>query len=129
MTEVPIWPGVGEYLYQAARLTGAFSDGTAIVPLAFLPRCSSLEVTPIAGISTDTGAERCSHGPRARGPSSPAADRPGCGACRRAPIATTTAMHPASRSSTPARPASRAPPGIRGVTGGANRLCGHDLTT
>ena len=122
---------VGEYLYHAARPTRAVSDGTAIAPSASLPRWSSLESTPMAGISTDTGADRRSQGPRAPGPTAPAADWPGCGACCWAAIATPTAMTPTTMNTTPARPASRARmrPGGLALTSGANRLCGHDLTT
>ena len=44
------------------------SDGTWIVPSELSPRCSSFESTPMAGISTDTGSERGSDGPRADEP-------------------------------------------------------------
>jgi hypothetical protein len=50
-------------LYHAASPALVTSDGTWIVPSALSPRCKSLEVTPMAGISTDTGIERRSEGP------------------------------------------------------------------
>src|SRR5271165_6385901 len=80
MTDDPIWPGVAEYLYHAAISELVSSDGTWIVPSELSPRCSSFESTPMAGISTDTGSERGSDGPRAEH-MAPAADCGGCGAC------------------------------------------------
>src|ERR1700748_2634526 len=79
MTDEPIWPGVAEYLYQAALAALVCSDGTWIVPSGLRHRCSSVESTPIAGIRTETGIERASDGPR---PAAvvPAAERAGCGA-------------------------------------------------
>src|SRR5438445_5067161 len=63
MTDEPIWPGVAEYLYQAARPALVWIDGTATVPSGLSPRSSSLESTPMAGIRTETGMDRCSDGP------------------------------------------------------------------
>ena len=80
MTDDPIWPGVAEYLYHAAIPELVSSDGTWIVPSALSPRCSSFVSTPMAGISTDTGSERGSDGPRPE-PMTPATDFAGCGAC------------------------------------------------
>src|SRR5579875_1707429 len=68
MTEVPTCPGVAEYLYQAARPALVRSDGTCIVPSALVPRRSSFEVTPMAGMRTDTGTDLRSEGPRPRSP-------------------------------------------------------------
>src|SRR5215475_10505365 len=130
MTDAPIWPGVAEYLNHAARPACVRSDGTLIVPLALAPRCSSLECTPMAGISTDTGGDRCSDGPYAlplSGPTAPAAARAGCGACTWAASATTTATAPAMMRRTPASPAARARMG--GAGGGAHASCGQDITT
>ena len=62
MTEEPIWPGVTEYLYQAASWGCLYSEGTWIVPSAFSPRCSRLDWTPMAGMLTATGSERVSRG-------------------------------------------------------------------
>src|SRR5579859_7575030 len=81
MTDEPIWPGVAEYLYQAALAALVRSDGTSIVPSGLSPRRSSVESTLIAGISTETGTERASDGPRPAEPVAPAAVPAGCGAC------------------------------------------------
>src|ERR1700683_2352035 len=108
MTDDPIWPGVAEYLYQAASSELVTSDGTWIVPSGLTPRCSSLESTPRAGISTDTGTERGSRGPRPPGLRAPAADAEGCGACRWDMIATRTMARPSRVGTTPATPARRA---------------------
>src|SRR5580704_15452153 len=105
MTDTPIWPGVGEYLYQAARPGAALSEGTRMTPLAVTPRCSRSESTPMAGIWTDTGGERRSRGPRARDPVVPAADADGCGACTWDSSATPTASRPLRISTTPSTPA------------------------
>src|SRR5215471_16427748 len=124
MTDAPIWPGVAEYLYQAASLACAGSDGTWIMPSAPTPRCSSLELTPMAGMSTDTGTE-------------------GCGACSWMANAAPTAVPPPTIKRTPASPATRerrrpaarrpgARPGTRApdlLGGGAYPLCGQDMTT
>src|SRR5216684_2937215 len=88
MTDDPIWPGVAEYLYQAATPELVSIDGTWSVPSELSPRCSSRESTAIDGMSTDTGSERESDGPRAAGPMTPATDDAGCGACTWAPSAT-----------------------------------------
>src|ERR1700740_1368309 len=80
MTDAPIWPGGAAYLYHAARSALGGRRGTCIEPSAFTPRRRSLELTPIAGISTDTGSERESHGPRPAGPRTPAGARAGWGA-------------------------------------------------
>ena len=116
MTDDPIWPGVDEYLYHAARWELVSSDGTWIVPSELSPRCSSFESTPMAGISTDTGSERGSDGPRAES-ITPAADFEGWGACTWAPTATPRAAVPAAMSRAPVTPASRAR-GLRAVLGG-----------
>src|ERR1700760_2483380 len=81
MTDDPIWPGVAEYLYQAAWPASVLTEGTWTVPSALSPRCSSAESTPMAGMCTDTGNERASDGPRDAAPVTPACDGPGCGAC------------------------------------------------
>src|SRR5258708_39230026 len=132
MTDAPIWPGVAEYLYHAASLALVTSDGTWIVPSGFSPRCSSFELTPMAGIATDTGTERGNDGPRswpADGSMAPAAAREGFGACSWALSATPTAAAPATMRTTPATPATRARrlPDVPGW--GAYRVCGQDMTT
>src|ERR1700722_19424049 len=58
MTDAPTWPGVTEYLYQAASLGCPNSGGTWMVPLGFRPTYSSRELTPMAGMSMETGSER-----------------------------------------------------------------------
>src|ERR1700691_5768822 len=58
MSDARICPGVTEYLYHAAWTASVYRDGTWIAPSAFTPRCSKSEVRPIAGIWTQTGAER-----------------------------------------------------------------------
>ena len=63
MTDVPRWPGVAEYLYHAASSAAEVRGGAWIVPSWLRPRLSRLELTPIAGMSTDTGSERSSAGP------------------------------------------------------------------
>src|SRR5216684_3645036 len=70
ITDVPIWPGVTEYLYQAAALGFRCSGGTCMVPSGLTPRRRSTECTPMAGISTETGIERRSdsHHALPRGP-------------------------------------------------------------
>src|SRR5215469_5529841 len=142
MTDAPIWPGVAEYLNHAASFASVDSDGAAIVPSASTPRCSSLELTPMAGIATDTGTERDSDSPWARkagGPILPAAASEGCGACTWVASATPTALPPPTIRRTPATPARRArrrpgvrPPGagVPGPPGGeAYPLSGQDMTT
>ena len=97
MTDAPIWPGVAEYLNHAALSALVCSGGTLIVPSELTPRCSSSELTPMAGISTDTGSERRSDGPRTLPPGSPvapAAAGDGCGACCWALTAKPTAAAP-----------------------------------
>src|SRR5579859_7779532 len=79
MTDAPIWPGVAEYLYHAARSALVLSGGTCIEPSALTPRRRSLDFTPIAGISTETGSDRASDGPRPAGPRAPALARDGWG--------------------------------------------------
>src|SRR6202012_1465412 len=131
MTEAPACPGVAEYLYQAASPALVVSDGTAMVPLALSPRCSSREFTPMAGIWTDTGAERLSVGPRT-GPIRPAADADGWGAlCWGAPAkpmeATPprTSTAPTSRASGDRGP-SRGSAAGRATGGGAYPVSGHE---
>jgi hypothetical protein len=80
MTDEPIWPGVTDPSYHAARLAAVVMDGTWMLPSGFSPRCSSREWTLIAGMSRETGAERGSDGPRPAPLVTPAADRDGCGA-------------------------------------------------
>src|ERR1700677_4016197 len=128
MTDAPIWPGVAEYLYHAASAALVTSDGTWIEPSELTPRWSSLEVTPMAGISTETGSERGSDS-RADEPMPPAADTDGCGACTWALIATPTAATPAMMSRTPATPATRARRLLGAVGGGAYPLSGQATTT
>src|SRR5579875_1095643 len=130
MTEVPTCPGVAEYLYQAARPALVRSDGTCIVPSALVPRRSSFEVTPMAGMRTDTGTDLRSEGPRpAAGPVLPATAADGCGACRWAPAAKPTREIPAASSSAPATPAARARGMAVAVGGGAYPSRGQDPTT
>src|ERR1700753_1039349 len=62
MTDVPVWPGVTEYLYQAASPALVVSDGTWSVPSALSPRCSSFDLTPMAGMPTATGGDLRSAG-------------------------------------------------------------------
>src|ERR1700744_312527 len=113
MTEEPIWPGVTEYLYQAASMGWLYSEGTWMEPSAFSPRCSRLDRTPMAGMLTATGSERVSRGPPPPA-SPPAASGPGGGAWCGARAATPIAVAPPIISSTAANPASRA----RQLTGG-----------
>src|SRR5580692_12287394 len=129
MTAVPIWPGVAEFLYQAASSALVVRSGTWMLPSGLSPRRSSGDRTPIAGMTTDTGAERRSDGSfGAAGPTVPAAAAAGDGACCWARIATPMAAAPPRTSAVPARPASLilARPGSDG--GGANWLSGHDMT-
>src|SRR6185312_2810446 len=130
MTDVPIWPGVAEYLYQAASLALVMRLGTWIEPSLLSPRCSSFDVTPIAGMDTDTGGDWCSAGPFApSGPTRPAADSAGDGACCCASNATRMATTPPKTREPPASPASLTRPRPRGGGWGANSLSGHDMTT
>ena len=71
----------------------------------------------MAGISTATGSERGSDGPRPE-PVTPATDFDGCGACTWAPTATPRAAVPAAMSRAPAIPDTRAR-GLRTGVGGA----------
>ena len=123
MTDVPRWPGVAEYLYHAASSAAEVSGGTWIVPSWLRPRLSRLELTPIAGMSTDTGSERSSDGP---GPPPVVPADTGCGACTWAAIATPIATTPVRMNAAAANPASRARNGRRG--GGATPD-GADMTT
>src|SRR5437763_12950476 len=107
MTDEPIWPGVAEYLYQAASPALVWIDGTLTVPSGLSPRCSSLEFTPMAGIRTETGRDRVSEGTRAAAPMAPAADLDGCGACTWENTTTPTTAAPAPLSTAPAIHASR----------------------
>src|SRR6516162_9789703 len=117
MTDDPIWPGVAEYLYQAATPGLAWIDGTWTVPSGLSPRCKSLECTPMDGMFTDTGRDRGSEGPRPD-PMTPAADGAGCGACTWAATAKPTTAVPTTMSSAPAIPASRARRLVGAVGGG-----------
>ncbi len=65
MMDGPTWPGVGEYLYQAASLVsgGSLSGGTWMVPSGLRPACMSLDVTPMAGIEIETGSDCATTGP------------------------------------------------------------------
>src|SRR5580693_4484945 len=58
MTAVPIWPGVTEYLYQAASSALVLRSGTWRVPFGLSPRWSSADCTPMAGMAIDTGGGR-----------------------------------------------------------------------
>src|SRR5580704_18430468 len=135
MSDVPIWPGVTEYLYQAATLGVRFSGGTCMVPSRLTPRCRSTECTPMAGISTETGNERRSdshHALPADGPVAPAAVWEGCGACCWAATATPTAAAPPTMRRAPATPATRVRrlAGLGGLgDGGADPRSGQDMTT
>src|ERR1700728_3031704 len=120
MTDAPTCPGVTEYLYHAACPASVYRDGTWIAPSAFTPRCSRYEVTPMAGMRTETGAERRSDSGWARpNPTEPAAPADGWGACCWRMNVTATATPPKKMSSAPARPAmpGRRPP-RRGAGGG-----------
>jgi hypothetical protein len=128
MTDAPIWPGVAEYSYHAASSALVTSDGTWIVPSVLSPRRRSLEVTPMAGISTDTGTERGSDGPWPVGPMPPRAAAEGCGACCWDRNVTPTATVPPRISATPATPASRARR-LTGLGGRAYPPSGHEATT
>src|ERR1700761_604206 len=108
MTEEPIWPGVTEYLYQAASMGWLYSDGTWMVPSAFSPRCSRLDRTPMAGMFTATGSERGSRGPWLSAAVAPAALRHGWGGCRWVRAAIPTAPAPPTTSTTAPNPPSRA---------------------
>src|ERR1700722_5965193 len=111
MTDVPIRPGVTEYLYQAASLALVVRLGTWMVPSLLFPSRSSFDLTPIAGMLTDTGSDGCSAGVFAwPGPMFPAADAAGVGACCCARTATRMAMTPPKTRQTPANPASRTRP-------------------
>src|ERR1700760_2273118 len=127
MTDVPVWPGVTEYLYQAASPALVVSDGTWSVPSALSPRCSSFDLTPMAGMLTATGGDLRSAGSLAAFaalaafvpgvpvvpvvpvelvagiPVEPAADAAGTGACCCDSSAMPTARTPAALSSTPAK--------------------------
>src|ERR1700735_2234403 len=132
MTDAPIWPGVTEYLYHAASPARRFRDGTWIVPSALTPRCSSLELTPMAGTVTDTGSERCSDSHRpfpADGPLAPAAAREGCGAWSCSLTATPTAAAPHMMRRTPDTPATRARRLPDAAGWGTYPLCGQEMTT
>src|SRR5690348_253129 len=100
MTDEPIWPGVAEYLYHAARPALVRIDGTWTVPSALSPRRSSFESTPIAGMPSDS--------PWDEPPITPACASDGCGAWTWEATARPTAAVPAMISSTPAIPATRA---------------------
>src|SRR5215470_2335618 len=129
MTDEPIWPGVAEYLYHAARPALVLIDGTWTVPSALSPRRSSLEFTPIAGMRTATGTERASDGCRDEPPMTPASDGEGCGACTCEATATPTVAMPAAMSSTPVIPATRARRPAETGGGGAYSVCGQETTT
>ena len=129
MTDEPIWPGVAEYLYHAARPALVRIDGTWTVPSALSPRRSSLESTPIAGMCTDTGTERASDGPWDESPMTPASAGDGCGACTWEATTTPTTAVPATMSSVPAIPATRARRPVAVAGGGAYPACGQETTT
>ena len=65
MMDGPSWPGVGEYLYQAASLVsgGSLRGGTWMVPSGLSPTYRSLELTPMAGIEIEMGSDLASVGP------------------------------------------------------------------
>src|ERR1022692_3048157 len=132
MTDAPTWPGVAEYLYHAASSELVTSDGTWIMPSELTPRCSSFEFTPMAGILTDTGTERCNDGPwalPADSPIAPAAARDGCGACSWALTATPAAAPPPMMRRTPTTPATRARRLPDVLSGGAEAPCRQYMTT
>src|SRR5215471_4290911 len=134
MTDVPIWPGVTEYLYQAARLGLRCTGGTCMVPSGLMPRRKSTEWTPMAGISTETGIERRSesHHLPADGPVVPAAVADGCGACCWAATAAPTAAAPPAMRRAPATLAARERrlPRLEGLGGGGgNPPSGQVMTT
>src|SRR6185437_1963116 len=129
MTDEPIWPGVAEYLYQAASPALVWIDGTLTVPSGLSPRRSSLEFTPIAGTRTEPGRDRGSEGPPPAEPVAPAADLDGCGACTWETTTTPTAAAPAPMSRAPASPASRARRLAGLLGGGAYPACGQVTTT
>src|SRR3984957_18930789 len=125
----PTWPGVTEYLYQAASPALVASEGTAIVPSGLSPRLSSFDRTPISGIETDTGTDRRSAGPFAAAPTAPAAEGAGDGACCCASTAAAMTPPPTMISATPATPDSLTRARPRGGGAGANWLSGQDMTT
>src|SRR3984957_5736358 len=124
--DVPSWPGVTEYLYQAASSALVLRLGTWRVPFGLSPRWSSDDCTPMAGIAIDTGGERRSDGSfRAAGPIVPAAAAAGRGGGPATPLAAA----PKTSSAAPARPASLVLARPHGGGAGANWLSGHDMTT
>src|ERR1700722_10912210 len=126
----PTWPGVTEYLYQAASPALVARDGTAIVPSGLSPRLSSFDRTPISGMETDTGTDRRSAGPfTAAAPTAPAAEGAGDGARCCASTAKAMAPPPAMTSATPAMPDSLTLARPRGGGAGANWLSGQAMTT
>src|SRR5580693_4771903 len=126
MTAAPIWPGVTEYLYQAASSALVARSGTCIVPSGLSPRRSSGDRTPMAGMATDTGDERANDGSLdPAGPTVPAAAPAGDGACCCASTATPIAAAPPSSSVVPANPASLILPRPGRTAAGANWLSGH----
>src|ERR1700678_3216096 len=130
MTDVPAWPGVTEYLYQAASLASVVSEGTWIEPSAPRPRCSSFDWTPMAGMETDTGSDWRSDGPfTTAGVTFPAADSAGAGACRWESSATAMTARPPTMREKPANPVSLMREVPRGGGLGANWLSGQDMTT
>ena len=129
ITDAPYWPGVTEYLYHAASSALPKSDGTWIVPSGLTPSRSSSECTPMAGMSTETGIERRTHGPLPLDAIAPEAAADGCGAWSWPPTATPTAAVPATMRRTPMSPATRARGLTDGRGGGANLLWGQETTT
>ena len=61
----PGWPGVVEYLYQAASMVsgGSLRGGTWMVPSGLSPTYRSLELIPMAGIQIEMGSDLASAGP------------------------------------------------------------------
>src|SRR5580692_8298082 len=65
MIDGPGWPGVGEYLYQAASLVSgrSLSGGTWMVPSGLSPTYRRVELTSMAGIEIEMGSDLAIEGP------------------------------------------------------------------
>jgi hypothetical protein len=83
----------------------------------------------MAGMSTDTGTERCSVRPRPPAPVVPAAAAGGCGACTWAMTATAAAVSPPAMSRTASSPAIRARRLTAGCAGSSGPAADQDITT
>src|SRR6266481_4666663 len=121
MMDGPSWPGVGEYLYQAASSVcgGSLRGGTWMVPSGLSPTYRSVDLTPMAGIEIEIGSDLASAGPRAAvdpepdafgragtgliptGPMAPACSGRGWGAYCWAATASPSRLPPAAINTTP----------------------------